>query len=125
MILLQMLRQLKTETLQLVNIAASVFTRWKSTQVRCVELLEPLFGLPSGGASSSTAGLVSSSESVQSCFILNALHWVEENCDHTMTFSRTQCLVSLFSMIKCGIAKVIEYNGQSAALRPTSDAVSL
>jgi dynein heavy chain 1 len=118
MIMLQMLRQLKTQTLQLVNVAPSVYARWKSTQVRCVELLEPLFGLTSG--LSVTTPMVSSHESVTTCFILNALHWVEDQCEHIMTFSRTQNLVSLFSMLKGGISKVIEYNDSHSDF-PLSD----
>ena len=104
MMTLQMLRQLKAETLNLVNVAPSVYARWKQTQVRCVELLEPLFGIHGPSASPSTA------ESVTSCFVLSALHWVEDHCSHIMTFSRTQCLVSLFSLVKQGISRVIEHN---------------
>ena len=110
MIMLHLLRLLKSETLQLVNVAPSVYQRWKHTQVRCVELLEPLFGLETAAA---PTALPSSLESVASCFILNALHWVEEQCEHIMEFSRTQGLVALFSMLKGGISRIIEYNGRT------------
>ena len=118
MIMLQMLRQIKAETLNLVNVASSVYARWKPTQVRCVEILEPLFGLHAGAMTGSE--LPSSLESVASCFVLGALNWVEEHCSHIMTFSRTQGLVSLFSMMKGGISRVIEHNDAHADF-PMSD----
>jgi hypothetical protein len=110
MILLQKLRRLKTEQLQIVNVAPSVFARWKETQVRCVELLEPLFGLQSDAR---LTGLASSQESVQTNFMLSALHWVETQCEHIMTFSRMQALTALFSMIKGAIARIIVFNGHT------------
>jgi len=116
MILLQRLRLLRTEQLQLVNVATSVFARWKSTQLRCVELLEPLFGLQPDDKSS----LPSLQESVQTNFVLSALHWVETQCDHIMTFSRMQALTSLFSLLKGAIAKVIAFNDEHADF-PLSD----
>ena len=74
---------------------------------RQLQLLEPLFGLTSG--LTATTPLASTNESVTSCFILHALNWCEEQCEHIMTFSRAQNLVSLFSMLKGGISRVIEY----------------
>jgi len=113
-IMVHMLKLLKTETLQLVNVAPSVFARWKHTQKRCVELLEPLFGVTEevlkAASGAEGAPLISEQEPVANCFVLNALNWIEHECSHIMTFSRTQCLVSLFSMLKCGIARIIEYN---------------
>ena len=110
MILLQKLRRLKTEQLQIVNVAPSVFARWKETQARCVELLEPLFGLQPDAR---LTGLASSQESVQTNFMLAALHWVETQCEHIMTFSRMQALTALFSMIKGAIARIIVFNGHT------------
>lgn len=114
MILLQRLRQLKTEPLQLVNVAPSVFARWKQTQARCVELLEPLFGLQPADASQGQGGLPSLQESVQTNFVLSALHWVSTQCESIMTFSRMQALLSLFSLLKGALARIIVYNDEHA-----------
>lgn len=107
-IMVNMLRRLKSEPLQLVNVATSVYQRWRHTQVRCVELLEPLFGIDTNASTSKQ--LQSQLESVQGCFALQALAWIEENAQPVMEFSRVQSLLSLFSLLETGISKLIEYN---------------
>ncbi len=112
MIILNELGKLLHQPLDLVSLKPSVYARWKQVQSQAVTILENLFGVTAAKSNAPTPATdyyLSQQESMTNSYVMLALEWAN-NQEHIMAFNRVQALSALFSLLKGGIARVMEYN---------------
>ena len=87
---------LRLEHEPIQSLQPSVYARWKTTQAQAAQSIKKFFVAGEGGDETDTIRL--------------ALHSIEQNIEHVMEFSASRALMTMFCLVKAGIAKIIDYN---------------
>ena len=113
-----LLTRLKSESMSHANLKPSVYARWRHVQERSADIIAQLTGFTAiSRTPTDTPTAVSADDSAN--FLLAALDWSTRQ-PHIMPLSPHRALMSLFSLFKGAIAKVIDYDDNHADF-PLSD----
>ena len=99
--------RLRSEVMTHANLKPTVYARWRHVQDKCADVLTALVGFQPI-LKTATAAPPPTSEEGQG-FILSALDWSMHQ-PHIMPLSPQRALMSLFSLLKGAIARLIEWN---------------
>jgi dynein heavy chain 1 len=101
------LAQLRHEPIK--STQGQVYRNWQQTQQQCVAVLESYFASDGEMKQAPAADKDTSHAAFNDSFVSRAME-LSSSMNHIMQFSRIRVLTALFSLLRGGIAKVLEYN---------------
>ena len=113
-----LLTRLRSEQMSHANLKPSVYARWRHVQERAADVIAQLTGFTVISRTPATTATAASTDDSAN-FLLSALDWSSRQ-PHIMPLSPHRALMSLFSLFKGAIAKVIDYDDNHADF-PLSD----
>lgn len=91
----------------ITSIESAVYNRWKTTQQECADSIKSYF--------------VKTDDADNRDFLMSALDFTKDKDGHVMEFSDQRALISMFSLLKAGVGKIINYNDEGTNVTYNAD----